>query len=402
MRKYKYIILGAGPAGLTFGNRLKQLGEDDFLILEKESEAGGLCRSAVVDNYPLDIGGGHFLDVRNPEVTDFLFQFMKREEWQLFTRNSQIELDGFRIGHPFEANIWQMPQEAQVKYLKSIAISGSNIGSEMPVKFIDWIRWKLGDLIAEDYMLPYNQKMFGNELNQLGTYWLEKLPSVSFEETLLSCINKAPYGTQPGHAQFYYPKEYGYGEVWIRMAETINNYILYNKKVESINYDNMSIGTGDGDYFEAENVIVTIPWNSIEYHYGIDEKIKKIISMLKYTSVNVTYISEDLDTDAQWIYYPNMDLRYHRILVRKNFCDNAKGYWTETNSERYVESNLYSYRNEYAYPLNTIGKREKMKELLEWMKNRNIYGLGRWGEWEHYNSDVTVKRAMDLALCMRS
>ena len=38
-----------------------------------------------------------------------------------------------------------------------------------------------------------------------------------------------------------------------------------------------------------------------------------------------------------------------------------------------------------------------MKVLLEWMKKRNIYGLGRWGEWEHYNSDVTVKRAMLLA-----
>lgn len=27
-------------------------------------------------------------------------------------------------------------------------------------------------------MLPYNKKMFGDELNELGTYWLEKLPNV--------------------------------------------------------------------------------------------------------------------------------------------------------------------------------------------------------------------------------
>ena len=41
----KYLILGAGPAGLSFANRLKQKGITNFLILEKEKTAGGLCRS---------------------------------------------------------------------------------------------------------------------------------------------------------------------------------------------------------------------------------------------------------------------------------------------------------------------------------------------------------------------
>ena len=72
----KYLILGAGPAGLTVANRLKMKGVTDFLVLEKESEAGGLCRSIEVDGAPLDIGGGHFLDVRRPKVNDFLFEFM--------------------------------------------------------------------------------------------------------------------------------------------------------------------------------------------------------------------------------------------------------------------------------------------------------------------------------------
>ena len=69
-------MLGAGPAGLTFANKLLQTGEDSFIVIEKETEAGGLCRSIKVDGSPFDIGGGHFLDVRRPHVNEFLFRFM--------------------------------------------------------------------------------------------------------------------------------------------------------------------------------------------------------------------------------------------------------------------------------------------------------------------------------------
>ena len=55
-------------------------------------------------------------------------------------------------------------------------------------------------------MLPYNEKMFGDDLDALGTYWLEKLPDVSFEDTLRSCLTHKAYGKQPGHANFLYPK----------------------------------------------------------------------------------------------------------------------------------------------------------------------------------------------------
>lgn len=53
----KYLILGAGPAGLTVANKLLQYGIKSFLVLERESEAGGLCRSTEVDNSPFDVGG---------------------------------------------------------------------------------------------------------------------------------------------------------------------------------------------------------------------------------------------------------------------------------------------------------------------------------------------------------
>lgn len=397
--KMKYLILGAGPSGLTLANRLKQMGETSFFVLEKEKEAGGLCRSAQVDGSPFDIGGGHFLDVRRPKVNEFLFQFMPEEEWDKFDRDSRIAVNGDVISHPIEANIWQMKLENQVEYLKSIAVAGCNLKEEMPQEFVSWIYWKLGDKIAENYMIPYNQKMFGEDLNQLGTYWLEKLPNVSFEETLLSCLTKKAYGEQPGHAQFFYPKKYGYGELWLRMAEEIKGQIKYDASVHAIDFDTNTVKTKEGETYSADVIISTIPWMEFAKITGMPQELKEKIGHLKYSSVQTAYFPDNLDTEAQWVYYPDPELSYHRILVRHNFCNGSKGYWTECNSTRVDETteSTFQYMNQYAYPLNTIGKPEIMKELLEWAKTRRVYGLGRWGEHQHYNSDLVVELALKMA-----
>lgn len=401
MHNVKYLILGAGPSGLSFAGMLKDRGEESFLVLEKEAEAGGLCRSSMVDGSPFDIGGGHFLDVRRPKVNEFLFRFLPEDEWNLYTRDSRIELDGMTIGHPFEANIWQMPLDKQVEYLESIAKAGCNSKVPMPEKFVEWITWKLGEKIAEDYMVPYNRKMFADELNELGTYWLEKLPDVSFKETLLSCLTKKPYGTQPGHAKFYYPKEYGYGEVWLRMADSMKEHMLYNCSVAEIDCETRVVTCANGEQYRGDYIITTIPWNAFTKITNMPSDLQEDIKKLKSSAIETRYVPENLDTEAQWIYYPEESLPYHRILVRHNFCEGSRGYWLETRQERTKlfepDDSAYRYLNEYAYPLNTIEKPQIMEQLLAFAKSKQIYGLGRWGEHNHYNSDVTVERAMNLA-----
>lgn len=396
----KYLILGAGPAGLAFANRLKRQGESSFIVIEKESEAGGLCRSKLVDGFPFDIGGGHFLDIKRPEVNKFLFSFMPEDEWNIYERDSKIYIHNEYINSPFESNIWQMEIEKQIAYLKDIAIAGCNLGNPIPEKFIDWIYWKLGNKIAEDYMLPYNKKMFSEELNELGTYWLDKLPNVSFEETLLSCLVHKAYGTQPGHAQFYYPKKYGYGELWLRMASEIKEHIIYNAAVSCIDFKLKEVKTISNDTFQADIIINTIPWIEFNEMKNIPIEIKSAIKKLKYNSIETRYFADNINTNAQWIYYPDLELPYHRILVRHNFCHGSRGYWTETRMERtsmFQTVKSFSYLNQYAYPLNTIEKPKIMSDLLNWAVKYDVYGLGRWGEHQHYNSDVTVEKAINLA-----
>lgn len=394
--KVKYLILGAGPAGLTFANCLMRKGENSFLVLEKEPQAGGLCKSTMVDGQELDTGGGHFLDVRRPQVVDFLFSFMPQEEWNQFNRDSRIYIHDTYIGHPFEANIWQLNDALQEMYLESIKAAGCNNHEKQPEKFTEWIYWKLGTAIADNYMLPYNRKMYGDALDELGTYWLEKLPNVSYEETLLSCKEHKAYGTQPGHARFYYPKQYGFGEVFRRMAKALGDRIQYNVAVESLDIAQRKVN----ETLEADVIVTTIPWTGIKQIKGLSDAALEKIGQLKHTGIYVDYFPEKMDSDAQWIYYPDENIVYHRILARHNFLPGAKGYWTETNASRREKMGLQSdtsFYNEYAYPLNTIGKNEIMQEILEKAGQNSVYGLGRWGEWQHYNADLVIDKAMKLA-----
>ena len=234
-----------------------------------EEEAGGLCCSKEVDGAPLDIGGGHFLDVRRTTVNNFLFEFMPCNEWELYVRNSKISVNGLHIDHPIEANIWQVNIEEQVQYLMSIATAGCNQGKEKPEKFIDWIYWKLGGRIADDYMIPHNSKIFSKDLNELGIYWLEKLPNVSYENTLRSCLEHKAYGEQPEHAQFYYPKIYGYGELWKRMRENIEGFIKYSVSVKGIDFNKMTVLCVNGESFSAEKIVTTIPWKEFKILDGM-------------------------------------------------------------------------------------------------------------------------------------
>lgn len=403
MKSYKYIILGAGPAGLSLANRLSQLGEKNFLVLEKEHTPGGLCRSENIDGQPVDIGGGHFLDVRNERAVKFLFSFMPENEWNLFDRDSRIQVEDEVVHHPIEANIWEFSKEKQKEYLESIkAASASNASGEVkePELFIDWIQWKLGSKISEDYMLPYNKKMFGENLNELGTYWLNKLPNVSYDEIMQSIKDHKAYGKQPGHAQFYYPKKYGYGELWERMGNAIKDNMLLDKGVRAIDIENHIVETMDGDVFKGECIINTIPWNAFENIQGLPESMCTNIKKLKHTSVVIELFEQNMTLPCHWLYVPDEDISFHRVLLRHNFAEGSTGYWTETNLHRFAmesSDSVFNYTNEYAYPLNTIDKPAIMRELLGYCKKNNIYGLGRWGEHEHYNSDVTVTRALDLA-----
>lgn len=392
---YRYLILGGGPSGLTLAHSLEHAGtpRNEILVIEKQSRAGGLCRSEIVDGAPIDVGGGHFLDVKRKEVLDFLFQFMPRDEWDLYDRVSKIRIRGREVDHPLEANLWQFPSEVQADYLESIAQAGCVRGEVAPESFAAWISWKLGDRIAQEYMLPYNRKIWSMDPDLLGTYWLYKLPNVSFRETLLSCLEGKPMGSLPAHGTFLYPKKFGYGEVWRRMGEALGDSLVTNCAVEHIDLGTRTVN----GRWRAQTIVSTIPWTLWKQYCELPKEVLGAIESLKNASIDVDYHPENLNSPAHWIYEPDELIQYHRLLLRSNFVPGAHGYWTETNASRSAPADGERFHNEFAYPINTLGKPEAVDKIIAWGRTKGIVGLGRWGRWEHMNSDIAVAEALQMA-----
>jgi len=162
--EYKYIILGAGPSGLSFANRLLEKGEQSFFGYRKRKWSRGLCRSKQVDGKPLDIGGGHFLDVKNKRVLDFVFKFLPKKELGK-------HLAEFRHKAPWHWNwlpLWIEHLAISERWAAQISsfyfASWMQHGGENAGKFIDWISWKLGDKSPKIIWSPITTKIWSINL----------------------------------------------------------------------------------------------------------------------------------------------------------------------------------------------------------------------------------------------
>ena len=70
------LIIGAGISGLTYAAALSH---DDYLVIEKENQIGGYCKTIYKDDYVWDYSG-HFFHFQRPNIRDFVIGSIAKEE----------------------------------------------------------------------------------------------------------------------------------------------------------------------------------------------------------------------------------------------------------------------------------------------------------------------------------
>lgn len=395
------VIIGGGMTGVSIGRLLQQAGMDDFVILEKEAEAGGLCRSKVVDGHVVDTGGGHFLASKYPEVYDFIFAHLPSTEFNTFDRVSKITLPDGVIDYPIEYNLWQLPVDRQVEYLISCIGVQQRSTEGAAQTFEKWVRAALGDMIAEAYMIPYNRKIWGVEPDELDTDWLEKIPRFDLRRVLLSCLERAAEKRlMPSHQKFHYPRNGGFQAVFDAILAPVQDHVRLATPATSIRHDGRHWIVNER--YAARTVVNTIPWASLAAVTAGVPEMGDDLARVRTTGLVVTlHDDEAYDHDWHWNYVADPDLAHHREFFIRNYApySRASGIYRETNPRRFVAGKpaLATFRNEHAYPVPVKGHTGAARRVWETFAGLGIIGVGRWGQHRYYNSDVCIREAMRFA-----
>ena len=400
-----YLIIGAGMSGVSLARLLQLRGEKNFLVLEAAPEAGGLCRSVQVQGHHLDLGGGHFLCTKHPQVYDFVFAHLPREEFRHFTRVSKIRLnDGWMVDYPLESNLWQLPLEKQLDYLLACLRAGEEIGQGEPTNYEAWVRWKLGARVAEDYMLPYNRKIWGVEPEEMDVDWLHKIPRFDARELLRTCLARAAdRAKMPSHQEFFYPRHGGFQSIFDAILCPVRERVLTGTPVVSLQRLEQPGGGWlvNGEH-RCRHLVNTAPWHRLHAAFAPAEAalIAPFLPRLQTNSIVVSLFEQPYEHDWHWCYLANPKIAHHREFFIHNFAPHSRpsGVYTETNAGRWTPrlDALHEHVNEDAYPIPVLGHAGAIRSLQEVCRPWRLYGLGRWGQHTYHNSDVCIHEAMQF------
>jgi protoporphyrinogen oxidase len=404
---FDYIILGSGITGVACGRVLQQKGNENFLILEAESEIAGLCRTREVNGHYFDIGGGHVLHTKYDEVLQWIFDHLPEDQFYKMDTKVVIQLEGNEVNFPIELNLWQLPKDLQVEYLHSyITAAIQDIEYE---NYEDWVRNYLGDKIADNYMIPYNKKLWCMDISRLNTAWLSKIPETDLKLILKTIVEKSSNFDKKvvSHSSFYYPKQGGFQTIVDSIAKHITDRILLNTRVEKIRFDQKEQLWIVNEKFFAKKIINTIPWPVLNIEglpeFDFEKEMKNLEVLSNVISL---WEREPYEHDNHWMYIPDPDIEQHREFYIKNIAPHSKegGVMTDINYKRWLKNDkkwkagipLAEHVNVWSYPLPTTVYKESIRKILDFTKQYNLYGLGRWGQWQYFNTDQCIKQALDF------
>lgn len=420
------IILGGGWAGLSTAYHIKkQKPELDVLVLEARpyEERGGLLRSEVASGFTFDVAGPHILFSRNMEtlsqIVSFLGNNVKKHE-----RNSYILFDGRYVPYPFENGIYVLDPERRADIGSGIIQSMmkiSKMSDWKPDTFRDWIYDLFGDVMAKEYLEPYNRKIWKRELTALDTDWVfspGRLPYPELKDIVKSIagIKSVGYKEQAG---FYYPQNGGIQALYDSLLSKVASMgvrVFYSEPVFRVQRLEGSFVVNDR--FETRRVLNTLPPTILADLLDSGEQLKKVAKRMDYNRVIVVGIAIDAKSPHQHaIYVPDKDIIFHRFTWMNNLAEGTPNDKSNLIAETTVPSwepcNLDAIRektiedlisigvihdqekitfskvwfNEFGYPVYTKGHNKTREELFKLFGESGIFSVGRWGSWHYWNTD---------------
>ena len=214
-----FIIIGAGPAGLTAAHELTRQGHPTT-ILEKLDRVGGIARTEKYKGYHFDMGGHRFF-TQSAEIQQF-WQETLGDDFLRRPRLSRIYFNGKYFYYPLRPlnAMWNLGLLEALRILLSY-IRWHLFPYREEESFEHWVTNRFGKRLFETFFKAYTEKVWGIPCSELKAEWAaQRIKNLSLRNALFSMFFK-PNGRITSLIEaFHYPRR-GPGQMWQTVREKV-------------------------------------------------------------------------------------------------------------------------------------------------------------------------------------
>lgn len=364
MKKYDYVIVGAGLFGAVFAQEAKKAGKK-CLVVDKRSHIAGNIYTKEIEGIQVHEYGAHIFHTSNKEVWEYVNQFA---EFNRYTNSPVANYKGEIYNMPFNMNtfnkLWGVvtPKEAKEK----IEAQKREYSVENPKNLEEQAINLVGPDVYTKLVKGYTEKQWGKRATELPAFIIKRLP-----------------------VRFTYDNNYfndNYQGIPIGGYTKMIEKMLEGTEVQL-----------DEDFLKNKDKYSQMA-DKVVYTGMIDEYFDYCYGELEYRSLRfeTEVLEEENHQGNAVVNYTEYEVPYTRIIEHKHF-----EYGTQPKTVITREyPKTWKKGDEPYYPMNdekNIALYEKYSALAR--KEGNVIFGGRLGQYKYYDMDDTIEAALK---CVKS
>lgn len=333
----KWLVAGGGISGLAAAQCLQANGRD-YTLLKRCPALGGLTRTTEVADFCFDYTG-HFLHLgKYKSPSEVPYANLDDADWQTVERKSYFYAGGRLITAPIQYNLGELPEDLRSECAASYDARPPLDGSA--TSFRDFIVSGFGQIVADRYLIPQNEKTMATSLARLSMNAVKRFFPMPDEKRIRAGLEGRGAKASEYNSTFWYPKNEGIALLTRGLAKGLNS-VATNEEIVQLDLERRSVKTRSGNEYGWDYMLPSLPLKTLCAMSGDDWLMAAAGKLSHSSTISFNFgIRGELPVtlkDAHWIYVPDRSIPFYRLGCYSNISSamSSLGY-----SSVYVEAGV--------------------------------------------------------------